>query len=56
VRADGTARIVDPDAEPALRADALSALAERYPQYRERPPAGALIVITVDRWSGWSIL
>jgi PPOX class probable F420-dependent enzyme len=55
-RADGTARVVAPGAEPALRADALRALAERYPQYRTRPPEGALVVVTVSRWSGWSAM
>ena len=53
-RADGTARIVEPGAEPELRADAVRALAARYAPYRTRPPAGALIVIAVERWSGWS--
>jgi PPOX class probable F420-dependent enzyme len=53
-RADGTARVVEPGAEPQLRAAAVRALAARYPQYRTRPPDGALIVITVARWSGWS--
>ena len=53
-RADGTARIVVSDDEPALRADAARALADRYPQYRQVPPTGALIVIAVVRWSGWS--
>jgi PPOX class probable F420-dependent enzyme len=53
VRADGTARIVEPGAQPELRDAALAALAERYPPYRAQPPAGALIVIAVDRWSGW---
>lgn len=53
-RADGTARIVAADDEIQLRAAATRSLADRYPQYRQVPPAGALIVITVDRWSGWS--
>jgi PPOX class probable F420-dependent enzyme len=53
-RADGIARIVQPDQEPALRATVLPALARRYPQYVERPPQGALIVIEIDRFSGWS--
>ena len=53
-RADGTARVVAPGAESDLRAAAAAALAARYPQYREQPPAGALVVIAVDRWSGWS--
>jgi PPOX class probable F420-dependent enzyme len=53
-RADGTARVVAPAAEPELRAAALRALTARYAPYRERPPEGALIVIAVGRWSGWS--
>ena len=53
-RADGAGRVLAPDEAPELRSAALSALAERYPPYRETPPAGALVVITVERWSGWS--
>lgn len=54
-RADGRARVlVAGGDEPELRAAALSALVERYPQYRERPPAdGAVIVVEVTRWSAW---
>jgi PPOX class probable F420-dependent enzyme len=47
-RADGRAR-VDDDGRTAI-----SALAQRYPQYREAPPDGPFIAITVERWSGWS--
>jgi PPOX class probable F420-dependent enzyme len=47
VRADGTARVHDGDAE------ALAALTARYPQYREAAPAGPFIEITVARWSSW---
>ena len=53
-RADGRARIVTPDEEPALRERALAALLARYAPYREQPPDGALVVVAVDRWSGWS--
>ena len=45
-RADGTARVVD-EPPPA-------ALVERYAPYRERPPEGPLVIIDVERWSGWS--
>jgi PPOX class probable F420-dependent enzyme len=45
-RADGRARV--------LNSYDLSALVARYPQYRDRPPAGPVIVIEVERWSGWS--
>jgi PPOX class probable F420-dependent enzyme len=48
-RADGTARILEPG-----HPEALALLAQRYPQYRERPPAGPVIAIDVSRWSDWS--
>ena len=32
----------------------LTALIARYPQYREQPPDGPVIVIEVDHSSGWS--
>ena len=45
-RADGWGRIHDEyDLAP---------LVARYPQYRDQPPAGPVIVIEVDHWSGWS--
>jgi len=53
-RADGVARVLEPGAEPGLRAEAVRALAARYAPYRERPLAGALVVVAVERWSGWS--
>jgi PPOX class probable F420-dependent enzyme len=53
VRADGTARVVAPGEDPVLGERALAALAARYPQYRARRPGGPLIVIAVQRWSGW---
>jgi PPOX class probable F420-dependent enzyme len=52
VRADGTARLLDPDDEESGRARAL--LAERYAQYRAAPPPGVVIAVGVARWSGWS--
>jgi PPOX class probable F420-dependent enzyme len=51
VRADGTATVVS-DAQAMARPFRL--LAERYPQYAASPPAGPVIVIQVDRWTGWS--
>jgi PPOX class probable F420-dependent enzyme len=51
VRADGQAAILD---DPATMAPALALLAGRYPQYRQHPPAGPVISIRVDRWTGWS--
>lgn len=52
VRADGRGRVLDAG-EPEAR-DAVARLAERYAQYREQPPAGAVLAIDVERWSGWS--
>ena len=49
VRADGRARV-----EKAAPAGAAEALAERYVQYRERPPQGPFIVVDVQRFSSWS--
>jgi PPOX class probable F420-dependent enzyme len=53
-RADGAAEVHEPGSRPELRAAAVHALAARYPPYRARPPEGPLIVMAVDRWSGWS--
>jgi len=52
VRADGTARLLEPDDEEAGRARGL--LAARHPQYRDAPPPGVAIAVDVDRWSGWA--
>jgi PPOX class probable F420-dependent enzyme len=51
VRADGRAAIV---ADPGLMAGPIALLTERYPQYREVPPAGPVIAISVERWIGWA--
>ena len=48
-RADGAARVLDPADPEARRAVAL--LAERHPQQR---PAGPVLAVDVERWSGWS--
>ena len=50
-RADGTARVLESQAPE--HAEAVARLADRYEQYRERPPEGPAIAITVSRWSGW---
>jgi PPOX class probable F420-dependent enzyme len=52
VRADGTARLLDPGDDEAARARAL--LAERYAQYADAPPPGVVIAVDVTRWSGWA--
>jgi len=48
VRADGHARVVE--LEPGV----LARLAAKYPQYRESPPPGPVMEISVERWRGWS--
>ena len=49
VRADGRGRVLESDHPEAERAVAL--LRERYPQQRG---AGAVLVVDVERWSGWT--
>ena len=49
VRADGEARVLEPDDAEARQAVAL--LAERYPQQQAQ---GAVLAVDVARWSGWS--
>ncbi|WP_448613608.1 TIGR03668 family PPOX class F420-dependent oxidoreductase [Modestobacter sp. URMC 112] len=51
VRADGTGTVID---DPSATHPGIEALAARHPQYREERPAGPLLVVTVERWSGWS--
>lgn len=52
-RADGLAMVLEPGDAPSTTRRAVAALAAKYPQYVERPPAGSLIVVDVRRWSGW---
>jgi PPOX class probable F420-dependent enzyme len=48
-RADGTARVLGLDESEA--SSAVQLLARRYPQQR---PAGPVLAIDVERWSGWA--
>jgi PPOX class probable F420-dependent enzyme len=50
VRADGSGRVLATDSPEARRALAL--LRERYAPYRESPPAGPVLALDVERWSG----
>ena len=47
VRLAGQARIVEHDVR------GLELLRAKYPQYRDRPPAGPFIVVTIRRRSAW---
>ena len=50
-RADGLATILT---QPADMAGPLELLAARYRQYRAQRPAGPLIRIQAERWTGWA--
>ncbi len=51
VRLEGRAEV---HRDGPLRDEAAAALARRHTQYRDRPPAGPAIVVTPERWSGWT--
>jgi PPOX class probable F420-dependent enzyme len=51
VRADGLAVIL---ADQRQMTEPLRLLASRYRQYRQAPPTGPVIAVTVERWSGWA--
>ncbi len=51
VRADGRAAIL---ADQRQMAAPLRLLADRYWQYRQAPPTGPVLAVTVERWSGWT--
>jgi len=51
VRADGRAVVLS---DPRSMAEPLGLLAGRYRQYRAAPPAGPVLAVTVERWSGWA--
>jgi PPOX class probable F420-dependent enzyme len=48
-RADGAARVLDPEEPEARRA--VAALAERYPQQQA---AGPVLAVDVECWTGWA--
>lgn len=52
VRAEGRAHVLDPGSPQA--AAAVDRLAARYPQYRENRPAGPVLEVRIERWSGWA--
>jgi PPOX class probable F420-dependent enzyme len=57
VRADGAATVFGEATVPGSAAEAagpLRLLAARYPQYAAQPPAGPVIAVRVDRWTGWA--
>ena len=54
VRADGVARILAGVEDAPEREAALDLLAAKYTQYRLHRPEGPVIVVAVERWSGWA--
>ena len=50
VRVSGNARVVDSDVE---RAQAITALAKKYPTYVNAPPMGPVIAVDVDAVTSW---
>ena len=51
VRANGRAAVL---AEQRQMAGPLRLLANRYRQYRQAPPTGPVLAVTVERWTGRS--
>lgn len=51
VRADGSASVLE--SGPGF-SSAVELLGAKYGQYRDHPPSGPVIDITVERWVGWS--
>ncbi len=50
-RADGTATVIEAEEDMA---EPIRLLQEKYRQYRQDRPEGPVIVVTVDRWTGWA--
>ena len=50
VRVDGGAEVVT---DGPLHAQAVDRLVAKYGQYREHPPSGAVIRVSIDRWASW---
>lgn len=51
VRADGVATVTD---DPTPGHPGVAALVDRYEIYADRQPAGPLVVVEVNTWSGWA--
>jgi PPOX class probable F420-dependent enzyme len=51
VRADGAAHVVS---EGEAWEAAVRLLIEKYGPYRQTPPRGPVVVVTVERWTSWS--
>lgn len=52
VRADGVGRVLAPDGTEGSQA--IDHLVARYPQYRDRRPAGPVLAVSVTHWTWWT--
>ncbi|QGN57423.1 TIGR03668 family PPOX class F420-dependent oxidoreductase [Nostocoides sp. HKS02] len=52
VRADGAARVVEPDTDEERQG--IAHLVAKYPQYQVDPPGGPVVVVDLDTWRSWS--
>ena len=50
VRLQGRGEVLESDPE---RGRALELLEEKYPEYRDSPPQGAVVAVRIERWRGW---
>jgi PPOX class probable F420-dependent enzyme len=50
VRLQGRGEVLEAGAE---RERALALLVEKYPDYRDSAPQGAVVAVRIDRWRGW---
>lgn len=53
VRVDGTASVL---LDGSFRDRAIAALATKYAQYRETPPAGPVIAVSTETVTGWAMM
>jgi PPOX class probable F420-dependent enzyme len=54
VRADGRGAVIEGGAAHEQAVDRLASKYAQYAHYRDDRPAGAVLVVTVERWSAWS--
>ena len=50
VRLQGRAEVLEEGPE---RDQGIRLLIEKYPDYEEEPPEGAIVVVRIERWQGW---
>ncbi|MBZ3901118.1 TIGR03668 family PPOX class F420-dependent oxidoreductase [Streptomyces griseiscabiei] len=53
-RADGRAEVLEDGTERGLALELLCAKYDRPDQYGDSPPQGPVVVVRVERWTGWA--